>query len=200
MSTDGSSDRSGESSAAPAVSPRQADDPSRRELLKKAAATCLGTAAIAVPVVAGGAFALDPLLRTEGQAGDGAFHRVAPLAAVVPGAPPRSFPVIADREDAWNRTPNVEIGSVLLFREADDDETVMAWSTICPHIGCRIDWKDEAEAFFCPCHASLFAPDGSRENDISPRDMDRLETEIRGDEIWVRYRRFKTGTAEQIAV
>ena len=114
------------------------------------------------------------------------------------GAPPRAFPVVADEEDAWTRSRDVEIGSVLLFREGD--ETVLAWSTVCPHLGCRIDWEAGRDAFFCPCHASVFAADGSRENAISPRDMDRLETEVRDDTVWVRYLEYKTGTAEQVPI
>ena len=154
-----------------------------------------------MPAGLGTLFALDPVLRRGSRDGDGAlgaFRRVAPLDAVPVGAPPRSFPVIADREDAWSRTPNAEIGSVLLFRE--NDETVLAWSTVCPHFGCRIDWRGDRDAFFCPCHDSLFAPDGERKNDKSPRDMDRLDTEIRNGQIWVAYQEFKTGTAEQIPV
>ena len=186
----------------PAVEPHEIE-PTRREALKKAAAVCLGTTAIAVPVTAGACFALDPLFRKEGNAGAGQFRRVAALEAVVPGAPPRTFPVVADLEDAWARTENVQIGSVLLFREADDsDQTprVLAWSTICSHAGCAIGWKPETDQFECPCHSAQWAADGTRSNNIPPRDMDGLVTEIRDDEVWVRYQKFKTGVAEQIPV
>ena len=179
---------------------RQSD---RRDVLKSTAAICLGAAALACPVAVGGYFALDPLLRRDGNSSEGTFRRVANLAAIEPGAPPRAFPIVADLEDAWSHSENVEIGSVLLFREADDSDdkpSVLAWSTICPHFGCKIDWRDEHDAFFCPCHSSLFSPSGERQNEISPRDMDRLETDVRDDAVWVRYIQYKTGTAQQIPI
>ena len=178
--------------------------PDRRDLLKATCAVCLGAAAVSVPLAAGGLMALDPLLRREGRASEEAFRPVTRLEAIPPGAPPRSFAVIADEEDSWNRTPNVEIGSVLLFREAtsEDDEkpTVLAWSAICSHLGCRIDWKDDLDAFFCPCHSSAWDESGTRTNEVAPRDMDRLETEVRDGVVWVKYLEFKTGTPEQVRV
>ena len=193
----------------PETQPASEQSHTRRGWLSRAAAGGLGALALLVPAGIGALFALDPIVRKGSRDGEGSlgrFRRVAPLDAVVPGAPPRTFPVIADREDAWEFTPNVEVGSVLLFREAgsdgdgDDDAEVLAWSTVCPHLGCHIDWQPDRDAFFCPCHASLFAEDGSRQNQKSPRDMDRLETEIRDGEVWVAYVEYKTGTAEQIPV
>jgi cytochrome b6-f complex iron-sulfur subunit len=54
--------------------------------------------------------------------------------------------------------------SVAIFR---DDDGVYAISTICTHLGCIV--KGTAEGFSCPCHGSLFAPDGSVVKGPAPR-------------------------------
>ena len=167
----------------------------------------IGGLSLMVPAGLGAIFALDPLVRKKPSESAGEYLKVAPLMAVVPGAPPRAFPVIANQSDAWSQESGAEIGSVLLFREPgthDDDPAVMAWSTVCPHLGCRIDWAPDRDSFFCPCHSSVWDAAGKRGNNVSPRDMDRLETEIRkspqGPEVWVAFRKFKTGIAEQQVV
>lgn len=35
-----------------------------------------------------------------------------------------------------------------------------AFSSVCPHLGCRVHWEAEEKAFFCPCHRGVFDSDG----------------------------------------
>ena len=35
-----------------------------------------------------------------------------------------------------------------------------AFSSICPHLGCRVHWEAHNERFFCPCHNGVFDPEG----------------------------------------
>lgn len=44
----------------------------------------------------------------------------------------------------------------------DLDNEVVAYSSICTHNGCTVDWDAEARQIACPCHGSRFdAADGS---------------------------------------
>jgi hypothetical protein len=85
----------------------------------------------------------------------------------------------------------------------DGEPFVRCFQTICPHLGCGIDYVAHSNAFACPCHASRFDADGRRRFGPSPRDMDRLECRVSPpDEIgqrWieVRYQEFQTGVAER---
>ena len=107
-----------------------------------------------------------------------------------------------DKQDAWNKLTNVPVGAVYLRRSGED---VQALNVICPHAGCFVDLKtganDASDAhFFCPCHNSSFALDGSidDEKSPSPRPMDALETEIRSEsEIWVRFQNFRSAQKEK---
>ena len=47
--------------------------------------------------------------------------------------------------------------SVMIRREA---EGFKAFSSVCPHLGCRVHWEAEKEEFFCPCHRGVFDANG----------------------------------------
>jgi Rieske Fe-S protein len=35
-----------------------------------------------------------------------------------------------------------------------------AFSSTCPHLGCRVHWEAEKQRFFCPCHNGVFTAEG----------------------------------------
>ena len=82
------------------------------------------------------------------------------------------------------------------------DVKVTAVNTVCPHLGCFVDYRAEKPDFFCPCHDSKFdVKDGSVQGGVSPRGMDTLEVKFRkGTEIWVKYQRFRANTKEKIVI
>jgi cytochrome b6-f complex iron-sulfur subunit len=69
-------------------------------------------------------------------------------------------------------------GSVTEFSEGNfflaraRDGGFLALYKRCPHLGCTVDWVEEDERFYCPCHASSFSVYGDHENDASPRALD----------------------------
>ena len=54
----------------------------------------------------------------------------------------------------------VPVGSVWISRNTDDSLNV--FSSICPHLGCSVSFRQEKQDYFCPCHTGTFAPDGVR--------------------------------------
>jgi menaquinol-cytochrome c reductase iron-sulfur subunit len=133
------------------------------------------------------------------------FVRVAALKDIAADHPTRVV-VRADRADAYTRYPPGPIGAVWLRRADSDnaDANVQCLQTICPHLGCAIDYAADRSAFYCPCHASEFAPDGERRYGPSPRDMDALacrlsEPDEQGERwVEVQYKEFRTGTPDQV--
>ena len=83
-----------------------------------------------------------------------------------------------------------ELGAALF-----GDGELTALSTVCPHLGCGIDYVPEKQKFLCACHDSWFALDGAVEEGPSPRGMDSLELQV--DEgaklLKIRHQRFKQG-------
>jgi Rieske Fe-S protein len=176
----------------------------RRGFLVKIFAILGGTTALLVPTALGTASFFSPLLRQRKKSGD--FLRLTTLDVLPEDGAPMKFAVIAERTDAWNRYPNESIGAVYLRRLPNQDGkgAVEALQVICPHAGCSIMYEpgDKGGRFFCPCHSAAFDLAGTRTDTMSPspRDMDTLETEIRnGNEIWVKFQTFATGTSKKNA-
>lgn len=41
-----------------------------------------------------------------------------------------------------------------------DEAGLRAFSSVCPHLGCRVHWEEDKHRFFCPCHGGVFTEDG----------------------------------------
>ncbi|MCS7238098.1 MAG: Rieske (2Fe-2S) protein [Thermoguttaceae bacterium] len=135
----------------------------------------------------------------SGQAQGGQFRRVALLDQLPADGSPISFPILADRVDGWTRFPVQAIGAVFLRRGSDG--SIQAINVRCPHAGCSIVYDKSNQKLFCPCHEASFDLDGRRldANSPSPRDLDTLPAEVRnGNEIWVQFTHFRTGTPEKV--
>lgn len=95
-----------------------------------------------------------------------------PRAAVLP-SPSKKFRASIPETLAAGE-PFVPPGrSVALFRDA---QGVHAISIICTHLGCIV--KPSAQGFECPCHGSLYAPDGSVTKGPAPRALSWLSVSI----------------------
>jgi menaquinol-cytochrome c reductase iron-sulfur subunit len=171
---------------------------SRRGFLARLVAIVVA-AVLYVPALVAGALAfLNPLrIKSEG----GKQIRLTTLDLLPADGTPQRFPVIADRSDAWTFYPNEPIGAVWLRLTDAKQKKVQAVQVVCPHLGCYVEFRTADKTFFCPCHRASFDLDGKRreERSMSPRDLDTLEVGIRnGNEVWVDYRKFRTGSSEKI--
>ncbi|MCC7381354.1 MAG: ubiquinol-cytochrome c reductase iron-sulfur subunit [Deltaproteobacteria bacterium] len=164
-------------------------DEGRRAFLKVATGACgtAAAAAIGVPVVGA---VLAPAFE-ETVIGASGFVTLVPVESLpADGTPMAIAVVIQSPRDAWAALPPTEVGTVFLARRATG---VVAYSTICPHLGCQVDLKPELQRFQCPCHDSVFSLEGKVVSGPSPRALDELETRVVEGKIQVRYVRFKTG-------
>lgn len=163
---------------------------SRRTFL--AGAGAVGACVAGVTLVPAASLLTSPL-RTPTTSGSDAFVPVGRLTQLV-GGDPVKVDVYADKVDAWNRVEQVKVGSAWVLSHEGE---LLAMSTVCPHLGCAIDYDAENKKFICPCHDSFFSLDGGVETGPSPRGMDRLEVQTEGDDVALRYERFRQGTSEK---
>lgn len=195
----------------------ETNDPTvpRRGMMKSVVTAILGGAAAVIPLVPGLAFFLDPILRKDQASGAGAggtkkdadgFIRMSiGFRALPEDGTPQQYTVYDDKNDAWNRFRNVPVGSVWLRRIGSN---LVAFNTVCPHLGCAVGHRPAEGDFFCPCHTSAFDLDGKKMNEVPPRDMDLLEVRRKtngteqpdGDEIWIRFENYRAATSEKIPV
>lgn len=188
------------------------EDDAKRELTRRVAAIVIGLVVGIVPFFSGVVFFLDPLLRKKNtdnekpsaggsgvvKDGDG-FLRLAVTREGLPDdGTPQMVTVQDDLVDAWNKFRNVPIGTIWLRKI---DGAVTAFNTICPHLGCTVEFRGAERDFYCPCHLSAFELNGEKKNPIPPRDMDSLELKAdTGDEIWVRFKNYRGGLTEKLEI
>ena len=110
--------------------------------------------------------------------------------ALAPGGQPVRVQVVASNiRNAWAVADNVPLGSAWLRKKENGE--IEALSAVCPHLGCAIDFDQNASTYKCPCHKSAFAMDGSKMSGPAKRGLDPLPTTVDGGKIkitWIRYR------------
>lgn len=177
--------------AEPHDNPDKPADASRRLFLNLGMAA-LGVAGASVVVVPGVAYLLAPLGREHGE--EVGYIPTYDRSMFPPGEPVK-VELVADKIDGWNADKDVKLGAAWVV--ALDDELI-AISTVCPHLGCAIDYDPSERKFKCPCHRSAFALDGTPEYGPSPRALDRLDVRVADRLVEIRYQTFKTGISEKV--
>jgi Rieske Fe-S protein len=147
---------------------------------------------VAIPAVA---YFLGPLRRRSGGGLD--FQDVGPVADI-PQGEWRLLTLETVHADGWKQTRVRH--AVWVRRQGEGQQGITVFSSICPHLGCPINWHPDREQFNCPCHGGVFDATGRHTAGPPPRSMDPLEFEIRGGHLWVRWQDFKIGVAERTAV
>ena len=171
------------------------DDDSRRDFLKTVGIGGLTAGIGAVAAVPAVAFVGYPLVHAT-TSGGGDFVVVGKRRGFKPGKPVK-VEVFEDKRDAWNRVLQVKVGSAWVVDEGGE---LKAYTTVCPHLGCAIDWEGDDGKFKCPCHKSEFTAEGKVEDGPSPRGMDTLEIREKDGLIAIKYVRFKQGIGEKESV
>ena len=178
------------------------NDPSigtpRRNFAVQLMAAGVGALVGIVPAAIGGLFFLDPLVRKRDSGdGDGFIETDLVLDALPADGTPVRYTVRDDLVNAWNMFPDQPIGAAWLRRIQDQ---VLAFSTVCPHLGCDVEHRAGEGDFYCPCHTSAFDLDGKPLNAIPPRAMDTLEATVKDGRIWLKYEQFRGATSEKVPV
>jgi menaquinol-cytochrome c reductase iron-sulfur subunit len=109
---------------------------------------------------------------------------------------PVDLPFSQSFQDGFRRAEAVR--RVWLIKTSASE--VIAFSPICPHLGCRFDWEARTSEFKCPCHASVYTIDGKVVSGPAPRPLDSLPVEIRQGRVFVKWQQFKVGTPQKIPV
>lgn len=181
----------------------------RRTVLMTAVIGFLGSAILAIPTAISGLLFLDPLLKKKRGSGAtdddqlAGFTKLTVNPASIPAdGSPVAVTVRTDQDNAWNRFRDVPVGNVWVRRT---DKGIQVFNSVCPHLGCTVDFRSTERDFRCPCHSATFDLDGQKQNQVSPRNMDSLESVLvadgkissDGDEIWVMFQNFARGTSEK---
>jgi menaquinol-cytochrome c reductase iron-sulfur subunit len=101
--------------------------------------------------------------------------------AALPTDQPVELTVQRERQDAWKSS--MEELTVWAVKKGDSE--VVAYSSQCTHLGCAYHWAAQEQHFVCPCHESVFDKDGAVISGVAPRPLDRFQTRVEGDRLWL---------------
>jgi cytochrome b6-f complex iron-sulfur subunit len=62
---------------------------------------------------------------------------------------------------------------------------IVAFSAVCTHLGCVIQWQANKGEFLCPCHAGRFGVDGKVLGGPPPKPLKELPVTFEDDQILV---------------
>ena len=97
------------------------------------------------------------------------------ISQLTPGAPVEvSFQLT--HLDGWRLTTEKKTAWIV----KENNNSVVAFSPTCTHLGCAVHWDASAKQFACPCHNSFFSIDGKVTGGPAPRPMDQYATKIDG--------------------
>jgi cytochrome b6-f complex iron-sulfur subunit len=127
--------------------------------------------------------------------GSAALSALAGQRFLFPNVPGESEPVL--RVGPIDRYASLPAGCVSEAARSDGiwivrlADRLVACSRTCTHLGCPTRWDATDGRFKCPCHGSVFAPDGTNLDGPAPRALERLGIRRQGDVVVVdRRRRF----------
>ncbi len=78
------------------------------------------------------------------------------------------------------------------------DNSVVAYSSSCTHLGCGYRWVEAQQRFACPCHGSFFDINGTVLAGPAPRALDTLPARVENNRLLVQYEVFQLGSTEKV--
>jgi arsenite oxidase small subunit len=66
-----------------------------------------------------------------------------------------------------------------------DNNSIVAYSTLCQHMGCDVAFVPEGSYMLCPCHQSKYDParEGNVIQGVAQTPLPRIELEVDGDDV-----------------
>ena len=149
---------------------------SRNDFVKGMVAV-LGTimgAVVGIPAIA---YIISPAVKSQSV---DAWVSLGPLENY-PIDTPTLFSFTRSKINGWEKT--VSSYGVYIYRETED--LVKAYSNICTHLACRVNWIEDEEIYFCPCHDGGFNIDGEVVAGPPPRPLFEYETKVEDDTLFI---------------
>lgn len=129
---------------------------------------------IAIPAVA---YVIGPALQRKTSEN---WIRLGPTSKVELGTP-TLFKTTVETQTGWILTE--EELSVYVLTE--DGRDYISLSNICTHLGCRVRWLTDQGQYFCPCHNAAFNKIGLVVSGPPPEPLDRFETKVENDQLFI---------------
>jgi arsenite oxidase small subunit len=132
-------------------------------------------------VVAAGAGAAAVIIATSGDGGEGELPRqtVAKVSDLQ-----ENEPVSFDYPLQGQSSILVDLGDEVPGGVGDNN-SIVAYSALCQHMGCQVQFVSDGGYILCPCHQSKYDParEGNVIQGVAQAPLPRIELEIDGDDV-----------------
>ncbi|WP_040951169.1 ubiquinol-cytochrome c reductase iron-sulfur subunit [Gorillibacterium massiliense] len=156
------------------TAPKRKNEMSRRQFLTYTLGGTTGflAAGLLVPMVR---FAVDPMLKKKTGAD---WVKVVEESKITDS--PQSFKFQVHQVDGWyESTPKHEA-----WISKDKAGNIFALSPTCKHLGCRVEWKEEAHEYQCPCHGARYTLEG-KQLKVANFPLDEFDVKIENGFVYV---------------
>ena len=99
--------------------------------------------------------------------------------------PYQHFEVYLWREARVTDSAGTVTSGPVLFVILNNNGKVKAFSKICTHLGCEVEWHAQKKEFFCPCHEGFFNADGKNIKGPPPRPLNEFKVTVKDDNVYV---------------
>jgi len=93
--------------------------------------------------------------------------------------PPQSFKIGKPADFAFGAPAFLAEEKIFVFRDKDKGFAVA--SAVCTHLGCTVAYFPSDRQFHCPCHGSVYRPDGTVGHGPAPRPLEWFEVTMARD-------------------
>lgn len=173
--------------------PSQPEFPGRRSFLGVliGVGTVVVGALLSIPLIR---FAIYPLLADTTKTH---WSKLGPFSNFTSLAAPVRKTVKVTHEDGWREMVAEKPVYITRGNRPGSEQGIEVLSSICPHLGCEVPWDKNRKLFVCPCHNSVFAPDGARVSGPTARGMDTLPIKTKDGNLMCRFEYFRQLVAEK---
>lgn len=93
--------------------------------------------------------------------------------------PPQSFKIGNPADFAYGAPTFLADEKIFVFRDLNKGFAVA--SAVCTHLGCTVTHFQSDDKFHCPCHGSVFGPDGAVQHGPAPKPLQWYEVTLARD-------------------
>lgn len=74
-------------------------------------------------------------------------------------------------------------GLTAAWLRRQDQDTFVAYSVDCTHLGCPVSWEPQSTLFFCPCHGGVYYKDGTVAAGPPPKPLPQYPVRINNGQV-----------------
>jgi nitrite reductase/ring-hydroxylating ferredoxin subunit len=109
-----------------------------------------------------------------------------PYSVPLVGSLGRWVPIASDEDLAPGEARQFTQGALIFYLLRDSEGGYSAFSAVCTHMGCLLNWQASGRRLLCPCHGSAYDATGQVVSGVARHPLPRIQVRVHGGnvEVW----------------